>query len=231
MAREPRTPRRAAAALAVGGLLLTAVVVLLALSLRELTDSRRHIEAQDAKVSRLLKATRPALDAAVPLARRTLPVIESARPVVRGLAGALPMLRSSGAALDATLDRLPALAVAGQRFLGDALPTVQELGDASLAPALDELTALVAPLNDGQRLVATLDSVRELIDETENLRLPRRAARTSHRIGRLLEVQRHSLRLQRRTLRVQTHALDTLLRSLKHIRSLDAKTGGTFPPE
>jgi hypothetical protein len=75
-----------------------AVVVLLAMlslltwQLVVLKDSRRHIAAQDAKITRLMRGTEPVLDRAEPLAgqagrllRSSLPLVRGARPVVEAL--------------------------------------------------------------------------------------------------------------------------------------------------
>jgi hypothetical protein len=45
-----------------------------------------------------------------------------------------------------------------------------------------------------------------------------------------LETQRRSLRAQRRSLRVQLATLAIQREALKHIESIDRKTGGTVPP-
>ena len=60
--------------------------------------------------------------------------------------------------------------------------------------------------------------------------MPVRAARTSKRIKRVLEVQHRTLAVQERSFAVQRRTLATQLEALVHIRSIDNKTGGQVPP-
>lgn len=222
-----QTPRGVVAATLAGGVLLVAMVVLLALTLSELRTSRTHIADQDAKVTKLLELSRPALEGVPPLTRDAEPLLDDARPVVGALAQDLPAILTSG---ETTLDRLPALAVSAQALVSEAFPAVRALGAIEVEPALAAVQALAGQLLEGERLAATLDEARVLMEQIETLGLTVRAARTARRIERLLTTQRRTLKTQRNSLAVQRRSLDVQTETLGHVRSIDEKTGGQAPP-
>lgn len=226
---KPRTPGAVLGALIAGGLLLLTMVVLLAMTLSEITTSRTHIEDTDAQVARLLELSQPTLEETAPLARRARPLISDAQPVVRSIAENLPSVVATGRAIAPTLDRLPALVVAGQALISEAFPAVETLGDSGLVPTLAAVRSLTFSLLEGGRLAETLDDTRKLIDQAATLDLPTRAVRASQRIARVLDVQRRTLAVQKRSVAVQKRTLDTQLAALRHIRSIDNKTGGQLP--
>lgn len=212
-----------------------AMVVLLALTLSELRTSRTHIADQDAKVTRLLQLTRPALEEVPPLTRQAEPLLADARPLLGTLAETVPPLLASG---ESTLDRLPALTVSAQALvgeaipalIGEAIPALQTLSASELGPALATVETLTLQLLENDRLAATLDQTAALLERVETLDLPARAARTAHRIRRLLRVQRRTFSVQKRTLAIQQRSLQIQTETLGHVRSIDEKTGGQAPP-
>src|SRR3712207_6083424 len=95
-------PRWAALGAGLLGLMLFAMVALLALTLAQLRDSGGHIEAQDKKIATLLELGRSFAARADELTGEGGPALDEAAQF------AAPLLRSdSGAVLAAALDRLP----------------------------------------------------------------------------------------------------------------------------
>ena len=194
-----------------------AAAILLMLSLLTwqlvvLKDSRRHIAAQDAKITRLtrgaapvLREARPAVDDVGALVRASIPLARGARPVVAALRELDP----------AGLGR--ALTAAGE------LST--ELGTGDRLPRLvDESSALL----DALARAGFLDRVLRAADLAPYIARIQRET---------LSTQRRSLYVQAQTLFTQREALKILLSSkriqreaLRHVRSIDRKTGGPVPP-
>src|SRR5215212_2228399 len=85
-----------------GALMAVVIVALLAIQLAVLTDSRKHIRSQDAKVTALYNGARGALGEARPLAQnakplarqasRTLSAVNAAQPDLVDAANAVPPL-------------------------------------------------------------------------------------------------------------------------------------------
>jgi hypothetical protein len=226
----PRTPPGLIAALIVGGLMLLAMIVLLALTLGVLSDSRSHIEAQDAKVTRLLELSKPSLQEAKPLAAEAKPVLRQAEPLVRAASRALPGIKEASRDGAFVLDRLPVFMQAGQALFHEASPALDAIAQSQLGPSLAAVRTLAAQMLEGDRLAATLDSARALTDRVSALDLPGRAVRSAHRLARLLNVQVRAYRKQKNTLSILRQSLRIQQETLRHVRSLDTKTGGTLPP-
>jgi ABC-type transporter Mla subunit MlaD len=188
-----------------GGALLTTMVILIALTLHEISASRDHIASQDEKLSVLLESSDPVLDEVAPLARDAQPLLDAAAPLTDDLAAAASLAAGAGRTLEPTIDRLPPIAVMTQALLSDLGPAIQTLGP-------------------------TLGAARLLLTRAEESDLLGRALRSFERLRRILRIQRQTLSLQRRLLSVQRRGVRVQRRSPDHVRSLDRKTGGEFPP-
>jgi chromosome segregation ATPase len=71
-------------------------------------------------------------------------------------------------------------------------------------------------------------ALRQALPELRGV-LPR-ADRAASAILRLEALQAELLRVQKRTLRIQLRSLATQRQQLKHVRSMDEKTGGDLTP-
>jgi hypothetical protein len=226
----------------VGGIVLIAVLVtLIALQLAVLTDSREHIRSQDAKITRLYDAARPALEDAAPAARKLLrdarPVVRQAGPFVHELRHGLRTLRASGPSLADAASAVPPLLHATTALADGALPLVRGLDAAGLPGVVGDADAVLGSLLYRGRLVRVLDATDAVLAEIQSQNLIARAARTPRLIRRLLRIQRTTLRVQTRTLRVQQESLavqrttrDYGRRAAEAAESIDRKTGGQVPP-
>jgi chaperonin cofactor prefoldin len=200
------------AVVVVGGLLLFAQVALLALSLREIGSTEDHVTALDERVERAERVARPLYDEASGFAEDVEPAAGDAAAALHSARQFLRPVADDGVDVSAALDRLPNLALSAQRLAAAALPAAQS-ADAVLQAAED------------QDLVT-------------------RAVESRFILGELLEVQRETLETQRETLTVQIRSLETQRRAvrklgrslgiqrstLKHVRSIDRKTGGPIAP-
>ena len=233
--REPLHPALATAIVG-GGLLMLTLTVLMAFLLAELKDSGEHIESQDRKISSVYRAARPLVKEAAPAAEQAAPLLKEARPVIRRLGPlaksareTLEPLEPAAPALVATIRRLGPLSSAGLRLTAVAIPVLEQLNAADIAFSLAEVRDLSARLSEGDRLVQAIDETRALLAEVADRGLPRKAERSSHRLGEILQIQRKTLATQRRALRVQRRSKAIQAQSLVHIESIDRKTGGTVP--
>ena len=152
------------------GAVVAALVMLTLLTwqLVVLKDSRRHIAAQDAKITRLMRGAEPALDEAEPALRRAGSALRDARPLIRDARNALGALDPAG--LERAIDATGHLA--GRVDAGNLLLLIARA--AELAPYVAEL----------QR--ETLATQRRSLDvQARTLRTQERALRvllSSHRI-------------------------------------------------
>lgn len=128
---------------------MLAVLSILTWQLVVLKDSRRHIAAQDAKITRLMRGAQPALDKAEPVLDRALPVakqagrlLRSSLPLVRGARPVVEALRAFdtvrlGAVVNESGELLDALARAGflDRVLtaADLVPYIARIQTETLA--------------------------------------------------------------------------------------------------
>jgi hypothetical protein len=220
--RSPRTSLLVVGGAVVVALLVT-MIVLLAMALAVLQDSRSHIESQDAKAGALLRNARPPL-------RSVRPLIREARPVIARLPALFDAVGATGEDLEAAVVRLPSLVVSAETLINETVPLVENLDAADPAQTLIATRELIGALTEDDRLVDSLDEGRALaeqgrafLDQVGNLRLPERAVKSSKRLRLLLNVQRKAYRIQLQSLEIQRQ-------TLVHARSLDRKTGGTFPP-
>lgn len=216
-----------------GGAMLLTMIILLALALAELRTARQHIESQDAKATLQLQAVQPALEEVPAL-------VDDAGPLVEEIAGFFePLTGETG--LNSFTAELPELLGGADRLLTAAVPLAQGLAASDLPATVAETRELVAllsasdlprtvaaanelitVLSGGDRLAATLDSGRRILESVEALGLPRRAARSTRRLKTLLAVQRTALRVLDRSAEIQR-------KTLKHVRSLDRKTVALEP--
>ena len=184
------------------GLLLVLMVVGIGIQIAILQNSRDHIEAQDKKLAVLLQKAQ----AAQPTAEQVPSLLDQVRPVVRRLGRAAgPVSRAITSTAEAT-QQLPTLVRVSQALAREGFPVLDDLRAADLASVLPQTRRAVEeapPL------------IRRLLDvQLETL-----------------SVQKQSLSAQRRSLRTQLTTLAIQREALKHIESIDRKTGGTVPAQ
>jgi hypothetical protein len=188
-------------ALVGAALLLVLMVAGIGIQIAILKDSRDHIKAQDKKTAVLLQK----VQAAQPTAEQVPKLLDRARPVVRQLGRAAgPISRAISSTADAT-ERLPTLIRVAQALAREGFPVLDDLRAADLSSVLPETRRAVeeAPPLIRRLLVVQLET---------------------------LSVQKRSLRAQQRSVRTQLATLEIQREALKHIESIDRKTGGTVPP-
>lgn len=187
---------------------LAAMLALLVMQLAVLKDSRQHIQAQDAKISKLVGESGPVLRQADPLLRDAAPLVRQATPLVR-----------------------------------QATTALRDLGASDLGSTLTTVRFLFSALNSNNRLVRTVDQSSALLDALARTGYLERALRAADLAPEALRVaystlatQRQTLRtqletrvLQARSLRTQLRTLSIQREALRHIRSIDRKTGGQLP--
>jgi hypothetical protein len=202
------------------GVLLVALVVLLAAMLSVLSDSREHIVAQDRKINRIVKGADPVLGQVQPVAKDARALIKQGTPFVRDLRATLiPLLRDlRGAQLRSAAQVVARLA--GSLDQNGRLVQFVDLG-----------SDLVRGLRDSEFIPRTLraaDVVPEMkLILAQTLDVQRRTLSTQLRT---LRIQRRTFRLQRQSRNIQQTTLAIQREALVHIRSIDRKTGGTAPP-
>jgi hypothetical protein len=227
-----------------GLVLVATVVTLIALLLVVLTDSRNHIRSQDAKITALYEAAKPAVEGARPLARRlgpllrdAPPVLRQAAPVVRSLRRGLRSLRGTGPSLADAATAVPPLLNATVALADGTLPLVHGLAAADLPrvvgdadAVLGDADAVLGSLLYRDRLVRVLDATDSALAELRSHDLIARAARTPGLIRQLLKVQRATLRTQKASLAVQLTTRDYARRAAEAAESIDRKLGGQQVP-
>jgi uncharacterized protein YoxC len=175
---------------------LAAMLTLLILQLAVLKDSRQHIQAQDAKISKLVGESGPVLRRADPLLGRVAPLVRDVSPLVR-----------------------------------------------RLTRTVDVAQLFFTALNSNDRLVRTVDESNALLDALARTDFLERSLRAADLAPEALRVAYSTLATQRQTLRtqletrvIQARSLRTQLRTLsiqrealRHIESIDRKTGGQVP--
>lgn len=186
----------------VTGVLLVAMVALLAATLAVLQDSRRHIEAQDGKAQL-------ALDQARRSGREAKPVLRDARPLISEAREAVGPLSESTGQISTAAQSLPELARTGQAVAERSIPLLEALGRTDLATLLHNGNIALAEL-------ASPDFLRDL----------RRGAQVPPRIETLM---RRLLRAQLAALEVQRQSLAVQRQTLEAANSIDRKTGGRPP--
>jgi hypothetical protein len=196
---------------------MAVLVTLLALLLAVLTDSRNHIRSQDAKITQLYEAARPAAEEAEPLIGQAGAFLQSLRIGLRSLRGAAPELA-------AAVDAVPPLRDATVAIADETLPLVRGLGDAGVAHVIGHAHVT---LDAAESTLAQVRAENLIADAARSARLTPEIVRLQHR---LLRVQRSTLSTQRRSLEVQSRTLEVQLQALAAIESIDRKTGGRVPP-
>lgn len=215
--RQVTLPPLGWAALFGAGLLLVLMVAGIATQIVILQDSRNHIRAQDAKLALAVSAAREAAPKARAAARQVAPLIRDAHPVVEQIGDAIGPLKRSGGSLATATEDLPRLIRSSQALASYALP-------------------LLSDLSNRARLTRALDATNEMLDRVRSDDLIHLSARAARDAPELVRLQRRLLRVQLATLRTQRQSLETQLRTLtvqqealKHIESIDRKTGGPVP--
>jgi hypothetical protein len=189
-------------ALAGVGLLLVFMAVGIAMLVVILKDSRDHIRAQDKKTAVLLQK----VQAAQPTASQVPELLDQARPVVRRLGKAAGPIQEAITSTAQATERLPMLVRATEALAREGIPVLNDIRSADLARVLPETRRAVEE---------TPPLIRRLLD----IQLA------------TLDIQRVTLDVQRRSLRTQLTTLEIQREALKHIESIDRKTGGTVPAE
>jgi hypothetical protein len=160
-------------------------------------------------------------------------ILKDSRDHIRAQDKKTAVLLQKVQAAQPTAEQVPAL-------LDQARPAVRRLGRSigpvqraltSTAEATERLPMLVRvsqalaregfPVLDDLRaadLASVLPETRRAVEEAPPL------------IRRLLAVQLETLSVQKRSLEVQRVTLETQREALRHIESIDRKTGGTVPP-
>jgi hypothetical protein len=199
---RPTLPPLAYTALIGLGLLLVLMTVGIAILVVILKDSRDHIRAQDKKTAVLLQK----VQAAQPTASQVPELLDQARPVVRRLGRAVGPVQDAITSTAEATERLPMLVRATEALAREGIPVLSDIRAADLARVLPE--------------------TRRAVEETPPL------------IRRLLDIQLATLDVQRVTLDIQRRSLHTQLttlgiqrEALRHIESIDRKTGGTVPAQ
>lgn len=202
----------------IGGVVLAVVLVaLLSVQLAVLTDSREHIRAQDAKITRLLEGSRPALRQAGPAVRETRPLIRAAAPLAREARAALAAFRGAAPDLATAAGDVPRLMRAGETLVTVAIPVLRDLQAAALPHVLSDADSALAQIR-----------ATDLIDAAA--RSARLAPVLIYLQRRLLRVQKTTLQVQRDSRAIQARTLRIQRKALRHIESIDRKTGGQVPP-
>lgn len=210
------------AAAIVAGVLLVAMVVLLAATLAVLQDSRRHIEAQDGKAQLQLEAVRQS-------GREAKPVLRDARPLIRETREAIAPLSESAGQVSTAAQSLPELVALGQAVAQRSIPVLEALGRSDLATLVHNgNVALATLLSRGrlERLTARGDTLLAELSKPGFLSDIRRGAQTPPRIETLT---RRLLRAQLEALEIQRQSLDIQRQTLEAANSIDRKTGGRAP--
>jgi hypothetical protein len=199
-----------------GAILAGAVLVLMAggifAQLLVLQDSNDRIHAQDEKIGDLKSEVDPLLDLVGPFVGDARPALREARQ----LAGPLGETADE---VSAALEPAPRLVRGVIALVGRSLPVVD-----TLHATLPEVRTLMSELR------TVLPAAASFLDEAARRELLRRADSAISAALHIESIQVRSLRLIRQQLAIQRETLGVQREALGHIESLDAKTGGEFPP-
>jgi hypothetical protein len=199
-----------------------ALIGLLFLVLLELRSSHDSINQQKQLAQALLD--------------RSAPVLRTARPLLNDVEAAIPPLQRSRHSLSVSLREIPGISASVEHLAGDGgylLAQLQGLNLGVLTGGIQDLTSL-ASNGTLSRVLADSETVLTAVSRTD---LVQRAGEAIDDLQTLVALQRraltvqiHSYRKQSRSLRVQTRSLAIQKKSLRHIRAIDARTGGTVLP-
>lgn len=199
----------AAAGGAIGLVLLTFLLV-------ELHATRGEIEAQRDLTAALYERSAPVLEDAGP-------VLGGTQALIRDLSAGRPDLLRSLDELPGILNAASAVATRGAHVLG----TLSNVDLAALLVGVERLTDVF--LADG-RVEELIVRANSLLTRVENDDLIGATGQGLQAIQAVLAVQRRILRVQRGSRQILLRSLAVQEDSLKHIRSIDRKTGGPIPP-
>lgn len=208
-----------AIAIGCGGLLLLAQLVVLTLSLGEISSTRDHVAATDAKAERALALTQPLADEAAPALDRALSLARLARPALRDGAELLAPLSDRAGDLSLLIDRFPVLESGLRRLIGRIVPIAERINVDRLGSAGAAVAEFATELTEGGRLSSVIDRVDSLLASIRDRGLLDRAVRSARTLKAVLRVQRLAFRTQQRALSVQR-------RSLRRLRRIDERLGG-----
>ncbi|HEX2015509.1 MAG TPA: hypothetical protein VGN69_02360 [Solirubrobacteraceae bacterium] len=218
----PETVTLPARAWAVMAIVVVMMFVIFGFMLASIESQRQHVIDQDRKVSILFDQVHPLLQAAPPLVRSAQPLLAQAAR----LAG--PLMRG-GARVSRLLSEASALFAQAARLLVGL--------SRSDAPGALAAAGALARSIDRHNPTGLIDAGRALLSEIADRNLLAKAQAAAEVAPRLEGLQRRQIRLQlqslavqRATLRAQLRGLAVQEESLKHVASLDRRTGGQITP-
>ena len=181
-----------------------------------LQDTNDRIHATDGKISDLKGEVDPILDVVRPLIGDARPAVREARALADPLSATLDDVSTAA-------EEAPPLARAVRTVIGRSIPLIDTLRAESL-PLLDTVRLSLTELRD------LMPKAVGFLDEAKRRALLARADAAIAAALHIESIQERSLRAIRKQLAIQKQTLAVQLEALDHIESLDAKTGGEFPP-
>jgi hypothetical protein len=215
-------------AVILAGLAMAAMIGLLVAQLKQISDQKKIVAAQDAKVAQLQRASGPVLRESVPLLRQTQPLLRDAQPLLRTMRVLIGPAASTLANVDTAAGAIPRLVAGTDVLLADAIPLVQSLvANGRTVRVIDASNRMLAQLEQERLIPRTSEAlprfelvIRQMLEtQLDLLRVQTRTFRT----------QARGLRLQFRAFALQQEALAVARETLQHVRSIDQKTGGQLP--
>lgn len=255
-APAPRIPARVWALIVPAGLVVVALLVGILLVL---SSVRNQIVEQNQRTRLLIQKADPTLQRAPAVLDATRPLVKQALPVLKASRAAIPQARR-------TARESRALLASAQPVVNDLGPVVaslppllQDLGPAAadLRPAAADLRPVAADLRpvaaelraadlggvlaSVQRLATAgdraLPALADLATEVRDRELLRRLSRALPRIGRIAELQRAAVQVNRQQLthtanieRLFVDSLAVQKRVLGHVEAIDRKLPGPTAP-
>jgi hypothetical protein len=198
-----------------------AVILLLALTLRELSISRDNIQTQRAIAAAARDDARPVLESTRPLLADAPGLLRDARRLAGPLA-------ETGLDLRAGAERVPALAAAAQSLAGNGNALLEQLTPADLAGTAAAIRWLVIELASDDRLESVLDGSRKALEQLHSTDLLARLSRTPGKLREVIALQRDTVHVLRRSYNVQRDSLSIQKETLRHVRAIDERTGGAL---
>jgi hypothetical protein len=204
-------------ALTAGALAITAMIMLLALTLVDIERQRRIAARQETRIESLIGSAQPDIADVRKGLQQGLPPLRNGLLRADGLVRAL--VRRDGPQAIAAAGELARDLTAGHRAAG----------------LVDRGTDLLVQLQRSDA-VGDVDTVAQAT--TELLALSRELAQIGRDTGEDVDVvrtqtirfKRHSLRIQRATLAILRRSLTVQEETLVHARNIDRRTGGALEP-
>jgi hypothetical protein len=244
LAPVPVQPRRSArdwalivpAAAVAFGLLLGILLVLNAVR-TQLTEQNQRTRLLIQKADPTFQRAPNALDRAAPLLRDAVPILSASRD-------ALPQIRRDARdgrqLVDATrpvVDGLAGLLPALEPLVGDLGPAAADLRPVARELEAADLAGLLAGVSRAAASAETaLPEFGRLAREVRRRDLLRRTSRALPNVGRIAELQRAAVQVNRQTLTRTTsieelfrESLDVQKRILVRVESIDRRLGGARP--